>query len=63
MAMDDDNRRVKPLGPILGEDLSLLSIEEIEERIDACQREIERLEAALADKRASRAAADSVFRR
>jgi uncharacterized small protein (DUF1192 family) len=63
MMTDDEHRPVRPLGPILGEDLSLLSIEEIEERIAACRREIERLEAALSDKRASRAAADSVFRR
>jgi len=60
---DDDHRPVRPLGPVLGEDLSLLSIEEIEERVDACRREIARLEQALAEKRASRAAADSVFRR
>ena len=63
MAMDDDNRPLRPLGPVLGEDVSLLSIEEIEERTAACRQEIERLEAALADKRASRDAADSVFRR
>lgn len=63
MMTDDHHRPLKPLGPILGEDLSLLSIEEIEERIAACRREVERLEAALSDKRASRAAADSVFRR
>ena len=63
MALEDELRPVKPVGPALGEDLSLLSIHELEERIAACRREIDRLEAALADKRASRAAADSVFRR
>lgn len=63
MTMDDHHHPLKPFGPILGEDVSLLSIEEMEERIAACRQEIERLEAALSDKRASRAAADSVFRR
>jgi uncharacterized small protein (DUF1192 family) len=63
MAIDDDNRPLKPPGPALGEDVSLLSIEEIEERIAACRREIERLETVLSEKRASLAAADSVFRR
>jgi uncharacterized small protein (DUF1192 family) len=63
MTMDDQDRPLKAPGPLLGEDVSLLSIEEMEERIAACRREIERLEEALSAKRASRAAADSVFRR
>ena len=63
MTIDDDNRPLKSPGPALGEDVSLLSIEEIEERIAACRREIERLETVLSEKVASRAAADSVFRR
>jgi uncharacterized small protein (DUF1192 family) len=62
MATDEDEPLRRPIA-VLGEDLSLLSIEEIEERIDACRREIERLEAELERKRSTRSAADAYFRR
>lgn len=53
---------VQPLQPLTGADLSRLSVEEIGARIAALKAEIVRLEAARAQKEASRAAADAVFR-
>lgn len=47
----------------IGQDLSTLSLEEIEERIAALKAEIERLTQARASKSASRAAADAFFRK
>ena len=60
--MDDLEQPRKPAGIVLGEDLSTLSIEELEARISACESEIDRLRAALAAKRHSQAAADNFFR-
>lgn len=48
---------------VLGEDLSLHSLEELEARIDSLRREIERIESVLTQKRSSRSAAETVFRR
>lgn len=59
--MDDELPAQKP-GIVVGSDLSTLSVDEIEARIAALKAEIRRLEAALAGKQASRAAADSVFK-
>ena len=66
MAVDDDERspgsKVKPIHEI-GQDLALLSIEELRERIESLKTEIVRLEAALDRKRASRSSADQFFKR
>lgn len=43
-------------------DLSRLSVDELENRIARLKVEIQRLEAALVQKQASRAAADAAFR-
>jgi uncharacterized small protein (DUF1192 family) len=48
---------------VIGEDLALLSVAELRERIDLLGAEIERLKAAIASKESSRAAADAVFGR
>ena len=53
---------VRPVLPLTAGDLSRLSVEEIDARIAALKAEIVRLEAARAQKEASRAAADAVFR-
>jgi uncharacterized small protein (DUF1192 family) len=63
MSMSDDDRPKRRPTPGAGDDLSLLSIEEIEARIALFRAEIERLEAELERKRQSLAAADAVFRR
>jgi len=62
MTMEEDRPRKKPVHEI-GQDLSLLSVEELAERIAALKAEIARLEAALAAKQASRSSADQFFKR
>jgi uncharacterized small protein (DUF1192 family) len=61
--MDEDDRPKKKVAHDIGQDLALLSVEELTERIALLRAEIERLDAALAKKRASRAAADQFFKR
>lgn len=58
----DEEPRPKPADPLVGVDLSRLSVDEIEARIAALREEIARLEAARSAKLASRAAADAAFR-
>jgi uncharacterized small protein (DUF1192 family) len=59
---DDDNKPRKKITHEIGQDLSLLSVEELTERIALMAAEIERLQAAAAKKRASKEAADSFFK-
>jgi uncharacterized small protein (DUF1192 family) len=62
-ALDEDDRpKRKPVHEI-GQDLSLLSIEELSDRIALLTDEAARLQAALEKKRASRSAADQFFKR
>ncbi len=58
----DEDRPQKPTAHEIGQDLSLLSIEDIAARIALLKAEIVRLEEARAKKLASRNAAESVFR-
>ncbi|WP_369726439.1 DUF1192 domain-containing protein [Bradyrhizobium sp. LLZ17] len=62
MATEDDDRRRKKVNHEIGQDLSLLSLEELTERGALLKSEIARLEEAAAKKRASRDAANSVFK-
>jgi uncharacterized small protein (DUF1192 family) len=62
-ALDEEERPRKMLAHEIGQDLSLLSVEELRERIALLAEEIKRLEAALAAKQASRSAADRFFKR
>ena len=63
MASDnDENKPRKKVAHELGQDLSLLSVEELTERIALLSAEIERLQAALTMKRATRDAADRFFK-
>lgn len=57
-----DEERPAPPPDVVGADLSRLSVDEIRARIAALQGEIERLEGALRQKEASRAAADAAFK-
>ena len=62
MATEDDDRPRKKISHDIGQDLSLLSVEELTERIALLKSEITRLEEAATKKRASRDAANSVFK-
>jgi len=59
----DDTRPVKKPEIIIGEDLSLLSLAELEHRIQVLESEIGRIRETLTAKKSSKAAADSFFRR
>ncbi|KQV35113.1 MULTISPECIES: DUF1192 domain-containing protein [unclassified Rhizobium] len=59
---DDDLPKKKPAHE-LGCDLSQLSVDELANRVGVLRQEIERLEAAIAQKSASKSAAESIFRR
>ena len=61
--MDDDLLPKKKTTHEIGQDLSLLSIAELTERITLLNEEIARLEAAKASKSATRTAADAFFKR
>jgi uncharacterized small protein (DUF1192 family) len=61
--MEEEPLRPKKKAHELGEDLTLLSIEELKERVEALKSEIERLEATIRSKEATRSAADAFFRR
>jgi uncharacterized small protein (DUF1192 family) len=62
MPTEDDDRPRKKISHEIGQDLSLLSVEELTERVALLKTEITRLEEAAAKKRASRDAANSVFK-
>ena len=62
MPMEDDDRPRKKITHEIGQDLSLLSVEELTERIALLTTEIARLETAAAKKRASKDAANSIFK-
>jgi uncharacterized small protein (DUF1192 family) len=62
MPIDDDERAPKKVAHEIGQDLALLSVEELGERIALLKAEIGRLEAALASKQASRDAANRFFK-
>lgn len=61
MAIEDDEPR-KKVSHEIGQDLSLLSVEELGARIALLTAEIERLRAAEVKKRASKDAANSFFK-
>jgi uncharacterized small protein (DUF1192 family) len=62
-ALDEDDRTKRKPAHEIGQDLSLLSIEELSDRIALLTDEVVRLQAALEKKRASRSAADQFFKR
>jgi uncharacterized small protein (DUF1192 family) len=63
--MDENELRPKRTGPghEIGQDLSLLSIDEIDERVALLRNEIMRLETAKAQKVAAQGAASAFFKR
>ena len=63
MKDDDDERPKKKIVHEIGQDLALLSVKELEERIALLHAEIERLKASITSKQASRGVADSIFKK
>ena len=63
MAAIDDDRPKKKISHEIGQDLSLLSVKELDERIALLRGEIARLEADKTGKQASRQTADQLFRK
>ena len=57
-AIDDDDKPKKKIAHEIGQDLTLLSVEELAARVQLMHDEIARLEADMTNKRASRSAAD-----
>ena len=62
-AFDDEDRPKKKLVHEIGQDLTLLSVKELDERVALLQEEIARLEADKVKKQAQRSAADQFFKR
>ena len=62
MPIEDDDKPRKKVSHEIGQDLSLLSLEELSNRITLLTSEIERLQAAATKKRASKEAANSFFK-
>ena len=62
-AIDDDERPKKKIAHEIGQDLTLLSVAELNARIELMREEIARLEADIKTKQASRSAADQFFKR
>jgi uncharacterized small protein (DUF1192 family) len=62
MAIEDDEKPRRKITHDIGQDLSLLSVDELGERIALLTAEIGRLQAEIDKKRASRDAAASFFK-
>jgi uncharacterized small protein (DUF1192 family) len=62
-AIDDDDKPKKKIAHEIGQDLTLLSVEELRARIQLLNDEIGRLEGDIKQKQASRSAADQFFKR
>jgi uncharacterized small protein (DUF1192 family) len=60
---EDDDGPKKKITHEIGQDLSLLSVEELSARVQLLQDEIKRLETDMTQKRATRMAADQFFKR
>ena len=60
--MDDDEVVKRPLAHAVGMPIDTLSIEELGERIELLEAEIERLRAAIEARQRTRSAADSLFK-
>jgi uncharacterized small protein (DUF1192 family) len=61
--MDEDDRPKKKITHEIGQDLSLLSLAELGERVALLKEEIVRLESAMAAKQNVRLSADQFFKK
>jgi uncharacterized small protein (DUF1192 family) len=62
-AIDEDDRPKKKITHEIGQDLTLLSVGELTERVTLLKEEIGRIEANMATKQASKSAADLFFKK
>jgi uncharacterized small protein (DUF1192 family) len=62
-AIDEDDRPKKKITHEIGQDLTLLSVGELTERVTLLKEEIARLQANMATKQASKSAADLFFKK
>ena len=62
-AIDEDDRPKKKVVHEIGQDLTLLSVAELTERVALLKEEIARLEGNMASKQASKSAADLFFKK
>ena len=62
-AIDDEDRPKKKIAHEIGQDLTLLSVGELDARVALLREEIARLEADKTKKQATRSAADQFFKR
>jgi uncharacterized small protein (DUF1192 family) len=62
-AIDEDDRPKKKVAHEIGQDLTLLSVGELAERIALLKDEIARLDANIASKQSSKSAADLFFKK
>jgi uncharacterized small protein (DUF1192 family) len=62
-AIDDDDRPKKKIVHEIGQELALISVKELQERITLLKEEIARIEADIAKKQASRNVADQFFKK
>jgi uncharacterized small protein (DUF1192 family) len=60
---DDEDRPKKKIVHEIGQELALLSVKELQERIALLKEEIARLDAAITSKHASRNVADTFFKK
>jgi uncharacterized small protein (DUF1192 family) len=63
MKEDDDDRPKKKIVHEIGQELALLSVKELQERIALLKEEIVRLEASITSKQSSRNVADTFFKK
>ncbi len=63
MAMFEEEPRKPVSAHVVGQDISLLSVDELSERIRLLKAEVERLEAERAKRGATKSAAEALFRR
>ena len=62
MAAEEDDKPRRKITHEIGQDLYLLSVDDLEERIALLESEIERLKADIAKKRSSKDAASAFFK-
>jgi len=62
-ATDDDDRPKKKIAHEIGQDLTLMSVSELAERVAILKDEIARLEANIASKQVSKSAAAMFFKK